>query len=176
MAANHVTFVVRGTHYHREAIEAIGIPNPEYKESPEKLFQTHKEGDAIDKYTFDITDVKLIPEPGNEHDPDAIAVIMNGQHVGYVAKESTDKVRKYSDSDRIKSMTGTMKGGPYKTLHISEAGKKYVTTDKGHYDAHVTLMLTATPKAQEAAAAGTGCLIPIIATVTAIGALISIIV
>lgn len=38
--------------------------------------------------------VELVPEPDNKHDPNAIKVIMNGQHIGYVPKEKTADVKK----------------------------------------------------------------------------------
>ena len=38
--------------------------------------------------------VELVPEPDNPHDPNAIKVIMNGQHIGYVPKEKTADIKK----------------------------------------------------------------------------------
>ena len=38
--------------------------------------------------------LELIPEPENEHDPNAIKVIVDGQHIGYVPADKCAKVKK----------------------------------------------------------------------------------
>ena len=37
--------------------------------------------------------VSLVPEPDNEYDPNAIRVLLNGVHVGYVPKDKTAEVK-----------------------------------------------------------------------------------
>lgn len=38
--------------------------------------------------------VNLVPDPDNEHDPNAIKVLLNDIHIGYVPKEKTEDVKK----------------------------------------------------------------------------------
>ena len=38
--------------------------------------------------------LELIPEPENKHDPNAIKVIVDGQHIGYVPAKECEKVKK----------------------------------------------------------------------------------
>ena len=165
--ARTATFAVRGEYYRKENVESIGIPNHDYNLKDAELLEKYPDGSTIYQYTFKIDTVELIPEPNNKVDPDAIKVIMNGAHVGYVAQESTEKVRGYWDSGEIEKITGTMKGAACKyTTTSSSSGKRYVGRCKPNYEGHFTLTLKAKEKAEvKAAAAGASgcCLLPTLA-------------
>ena len=62
----------------------------------------------IDEYGVEITKAKgqpsvtvqvdLVPEPTNPYDKRAIRVEYNGQHIGYVAKEDTYRLRRKKEA------------------------------------------------------------------------------
>lgn len=54
---------------------------------------------------FDILDCDLIPEPENEHDPNAIKVVVNGRHIGYVPADLCIEVRKLLSIEKIAYIT-----------------------------------------------------------------------
>lgn len=45
--------------------------------------------------------VKIKPEPDNEHDPDALMVLVNGAHVGYVPRDKQKDLRNLGDAWKI---------------------------------------------------------------------------
>ena len=53
---------------------------------------------------FEDLSCELIPEPTNEHDPNAIKVIVEGKHIGYVPADQCEEVRTILDTKNIKYM------------------------------------------------------------------------
>lgn len=65
-----------------------------------------------DDMTF--SDIKLIPEPNNRQDPNAIKILIFGYHVGYVPKEKTLFLKRYMNNDNyIINKVGKIVGGPF---------------------------------------------------------------
>jgi len=50
-------------------------------------------------YFQDKDNVTLAPEPENQYDANAIKVLVNGDHVAYVARDQTNGVKPYLDRD-----------------------------------------------------------------------------
>lgn len=62
-------------------------------------------------------DIKLIPEPDNKYDKNAIKILISDHHVGYVPKNETRTLKKYLNNDNYHfKMIGRIVGGPYKTI------------------------------------------------------------
>lgn len=73
-------------------------------------------------------DIKLIPEPDNKYDKNAIKILIFDHHVGYVPKNQTRTLKKYLNNDKYYfKMIGRIVGGPYKT--IDEYGDIITVTD-----------------------------------------------
>lgn len=49
---------------------------------------------------FDHADAKLRRDPGNEHDPNAIKVLVKGKHVGYVPKSVAETLGPKMDNGK----------------------------------------------------------------------------
>ena len=62
--------------------------------------------------------VKLIPEPENEYDNNAIAVHFRNTKIGHIKSSDTELVKKYLDDD--KSYKAKILGGPFKELDYDE--------------------------------------------------------
>ena len=190
-----VVFNVYGIDYKKENVRSIGKLNPDYELKDKELWEKYTEGASVPQYQFDISDVQLIPEPANPYDPNAIMVIMNGAHIGYINRNSTDKIRAYINRDDIEHLTGFLKGGKAKILCISSSGKHYIRDyDYESYQATVTLNLKEGRSVQEidgfppkdeklgynpnvakaAAASGSGCLIPVLLGISLVGTVISL--
>ena len=69
-------------------------------------------------YQFDFypSNVQLIEEPENEHDPNAIKVVIDGVHVGYIKAGSCSHVKKLLRENKISSISAEISGGKYKML------------------------------------------------------------
>lgn len=59
--------------------------------------------------------VELVPEPTNEHDKNAIMVLFDGLHVGYIPSELTKQYRS-AVKDAGSLFYGEIKGGAYKLV------------------------------------------------------------
>lgn len=75
-----------------ETFKVAGISH--YKDNIIKNFASEED----DEFDYETSSVELIPEPENEHDPNAIKVLVNGIKIGYVPKELTSFARDIIDS------------------------------------------------------------------------------
>ncbi|MBR2555101.1 MAG: HIRAN domain-containing protein [Aeriscardovia sp.] len=69
MFKSHFHTYVAGIKHHRKAFYALDLEQREHS-------------------------LELIEEPENKHDPNAIKVIVDGQHIGYVPAKKCEKVKK----------------------------------------------------------------------------------
>ena len=98
--------------------------------------------ESIYEYEFPLFDAELIEEPDNEVDPNAIMVVLNGVHVGYIKAGSCNRVKKRMREDRIKRVTARIFGGRYKyvSTDYDDNGNERYTLEKG--ERTFTVMLT----------------------------------
>ena len=123
-----ISFRVAGVTNYKKAVkqacndiaEDNGIPeysryygNLSAKEIREEL---EEYGLKIYKYQdLDVFDIKLVPEPDNQYDSNAIKVLIFDHHVGYVPKKIARSIRHYFDDTKYDFvLEGEIKGGPYK--------------------------------------------------------------
>lgn len=84
--------------------------------------------DKVWKYEGYFTlDVNLAPEPDNEHDHNAVKVIANGYHVGYVPATQARKIKVFLDNETPYHGMISVAGGPFKYFDYLE---DKVRTDK----------------------------------------------
>ena len=107
---------VAGTSFRHEALMALGVENVDYPKTKRELIEDSIIGERVYKTDFYANHVELVPEPDNPNDPNAIKVVVDGQHIGYIKKGSCAHVRKLIESDVIKAMRCEIKGGRYKML------------------------------------------------------------
>lgn len=130
-SAKEETHRIAGTSYRQDAIKSLGTPNPDYKLTKEQLIKKNLLNVSIYEYSFKSYKAELVPEPTNEHDPNAIKVIIEGKHIGYIKKGSCAHVKKLMSTNSIKSVTATMKGGNSKYISCYDAPKD---RDKDSYN------------------------------------------
>lgn len=134
---------VAGTSYRTDAIKSLGTENPIYELTKRDLIDLDATDESIYEYEFPIFDAELIEEPDNEVDPNAIKVVLNGVHVGYIKAGSCNRVKKRMREDRIKRVTATISGGRYKyvSTYYDDDGEERYTFDKGERFFSITLTL-----------------------------------
>lgn len=104
------TFIVVGTEYYLQNIDKLRIANPDCKKANLRpFFPTYK-------YNYINKPVRLIPEPQNKHDKNAIQVLIAGELVGYISRADNMHVRNILFNSEIKYISSFIKGGPCKTL------------------------------------------------------------
>jgi hypothetical protein len=120
---------VAGPSYHRDEIEALGTYNVDYDMTAAEIRDSYDEWDRVYEYVFDPSGVELVPEPENEHDNNAIRVVIDGHHVGYIKHGSNAHIRKLMNENRIVEISAEIGGGKYKQLD----DEGHVTKDQTEY-------------------------------------------
>lgn len=72
--------------------------------------------EEIYQYRFHPQKVELVPEPDNKYDSNAVKVIVDGVHVGYIKKGSCTHVKKLLAEDRILNINCKIGGGKFKII------------------------------------------------------------
>lgn len=107
---------VAGTSYHLDAIMELAEDNPDYDMTQREIIDAGMEEERIYQYTFPDSPVELVDDPGNEQDPNAIKVLVAGQHIGYIKRGSTGRIHKLQRSGRVLGITAEIYGGKYKVV------------------------------------------------------------
>ena len=135
---------VAGTSFHQKEIRSLGYENDDYKLTKTQLINSGYTDDRIYQICFNPVNVVLEEEPTNEYDPNAIKVIIDNVHVGYIKKGSCSRIKKLIKEDKISKISAKIKGGAYKALYCDDeyADKLTYTLDKGTTDYTVSIYLT----------------------------------
>lgn len=126
------SFDVVGMKYYEFAINSIGTPIKSYNYAHQSLVKMDKH--LVYKYYFNVDTVDLIPEPTNPTDPNAIMVIVNDAHIGYVPSFFTGIVKEYLK--RPCDITCEIHGGAHKKVFMYELEDGFTP-----YNAMVTIRL-----------------------------------
>jgi hypothetical protein len=113
---------VAGTSYRQAAIKAMGTKNPAYALTKAELFKRGLQ--EVYEYTFQPKKAELVPEPENPEDPNAIKVLVDGVHVGYIKSGSCAHIHKLIREGRIEKIEPQIVGGKSKYLCTYDAGAK----------------------------------------------------
>mgnify|MGYP005810908717 FL=1 len=110
---HHVT----GTSHYRENIESLAVDNPFYDSTKKELIDDSITEEKVYLYDFPVSKVDLIEEPENPVDKNAIKVICDGVHIGYIKKGSCSHVKNLLHSNRISNIGIEIYGGKYKCVY-----------------------------------------------------------
>jgi len=113
-------FPVVGVSRHQDLLPKYGFLNKDYFLSDEQLIEKGIRQYSIPKYGFEYLDLSLEPDPGNKYDPNAIKVLLSGEHVGFIRSEDTEYINTLIAADRIVDVDGRIVGGPVKRYNTSE--------------------------------------------------------
>lgn len=143
---NTEEFHVSGTSFRENEIESIGIENYEFDYSRKDFLEIFSEGQRIYKYLFAPKSVVLEEEPDNKYDKNAIKVIIDDVHVGYIKKEDCTHVKQLIDSKNIISIDATISGGKYRYYYEDYDDdamdyKTHIKTERHNYSIYITLKL-----------------------------------
>ena len=115
-----VTHKVAGTSYRQDAIRSLGKKNPDYALSKRRMFKRWPYGVTVYEYNFQPKKAKLVPEPDNPYDPNAIKVMIDGVHVGYIKAGSCAHILRLISEKRIAKIEPHIIGGKYKELYSED--------------------------------------------------------
>lgn len=119
---NIKNYKVAGIKYHMDAVMELASENDMYDMSKKELIESYNENYGylgnIYEYEFYVADTQLIPEPDNPHDPNAIKVVADDQHIGYIKAGTCRHLLKVINEGRLGPIECRIYGGPYKYLDV----------------------------------------------------------
>lgn len=112
------THKVAGVSFRQDALKALGIKNPDFAKTKKQLIKEGLTEQGIYEYIFAPEKVELIPEPDNPYSENgnAVKVVVDGQHIGYIKSGSSAHVSKLLREDQIQQVTCFIGGGRSKTV------------------------------------------------------------
>ena len=111
-----VTFLGAGMYYRLDNFNRFGTPNPLFDYSRKELKKDDIVNERIYEYFYKIGKITFEDEPTNEFDPNAIKILSDGIHIGYIKKGSTTRLRNIMKKN-VLSIEATAGGGNYKILN-----------------------------------------------------------
>ena len=108
------SFRAVGVNYYADNIKNLATSNPAWKSTAKQLLNDGKVNKKVFRYNFLNKPVKLIPEPENSHDENAILVQIAGEKVGYISRDENIHVKELLDRHEIKYISSFISGGEYK--------------------------------------------------------------
>ena len=119
------TFDVAGTHYCMQNIMKLATRNPDWRKTGKALVAAGYAGKRVFRYTYINKPVKLIPEPQNPHDPNAVMVQIAGEKVGYISAEEAPHVNDVLKHRNIIYISGFIGGGDQKYIEEDGTFERY---------------------------------------------------
>lgn len=113
------TFKIAGVTHYRNNIMSLMTPNPLYDYSKRELIEIDC-FERLYEYESNIEKVELVPEPDNAYDSNAVKVIFDNTHIGYIKRGSCSHVKNLLKSGKICRIEGYLSGGKYKELFEDE--------------------------------------------------------
>ncbi len=134
-------FRITGTQYYQDNfVEELGEYNYDYDETASALKEAYYDGDKIYQYDFLNLKAELVPEPDNEYDPNAVAVLANGIKVGHVKKGSCTRVKNLLKSPDFVGIEIEITGGKYKAIYEDDNGKLRVEREQSPYFVDIDIL------------------------------------
>ncbi len=144
---NGKTHRVAGVSHHEKNVMSLASLNPYYELGKEDIIKNGYSDITIYKYSFQTEPVTLEQEPNNPYDPNAIKVMVAGNHIGYIKAGSCAQVNKLINNNLIQNITCRISGGPYKRVQkdvdLDNAAKCDYYFDKGTDDLRAEIRVVA---------------------------------
>lgn len=109
-------FHVVGVFYYEDNIRKLACRNPDWKFTTAQIISQGKAMQKIFRYNYINKPVKLISEPTNPHDRNAIVTIIAGEKVGYISRDDNIHVGNILKRHEIKYISSFISGGQYKIV------------------------------------------------------------
>ena len=133
---------VAGTSYRTDSILKLAEENSDYEKTKKELIEDDLTDKRVWKFEFYPSKVELIPEPDNPQDSNAIKVVVDGEHIGYIKAGSCAHLHKVMKKEGILSVSCEIGGGPYKYVceeYDPDKDKDVYTLEKNETNLFATL-------------------------------------
>lgn len=131
---------VAGVQYYIDALMELATKNPDYDMSKREIIDNFMVDERIYEYEFCGFMTELVPEPDNPYDKNAVKVVIDGNHIGYIKAGSCARIHKLLREDRIHRINAEIGGGKYKIVYEDEYEDEYaLERGKTNYFVHLTI-------------------------------------
>lgn len=134
---------VAGTSFRLAELQPLGVENDDYELTRRGMIDAGLIGERVYKTDYFANKVELIPEPENPHDHNAIRVVVDGVHIGYIKAGSCAHIHNLIREDKIETVKCEIEGGRYKILleDYDEDGKETYELEKDEAPIHAELFI-----------------------------------
>lgn len=109
-------FKLAGCSYYQDNIMTLAAVNPDYDMPSKDIKACFDEGELIPEYKFLHSNCDLVPEPSNQYDENAVKVLIDNVHVGYIKAGSCSHVKKLLADKKARFYVDKMGMGNYKKI------------------------------------------------------------
>lgn len=134
-------FQVTGMTYYIDNLLSLSEEDPDYLLKGKAFIEEYEGQGVVNRVWFNPklnNKVKLIPEPSNQYDPNAIRVEVDGAHIGYIKAGSCSQVKNLLAQGASVKLT-EIHYGPAKWTYEDEDGQVRIATKNRPPFAQVTL-------------------------------------
>ncbi len=110
-----------GVSYYESNIRKLATANPDWKLTATQILKAGKSEKRIFQHNYINKPVKLIPEPENPNDENAVVIYIAGELVGYISRGDNLHVLDILKHREVISISGFIGGGKFKV--VSEDGE-----------------------------------------------------
>lgn len=134
---------VAGVAQYESNLLKLAKKNPAYSFTKKEIVAKKLCCEYLYEYTFAPQKTALIPDSTNPNNPNAIKVVIDGQHVGYIKPGSCARILKLINEGRIAGIQSKINGGNYQIfvgdgVDMYEGGKAY---EKGKTDYKIEITI-----------------------------------
>lgn len=148
IAYTEKSYHVTGVQHYEDNLMRLATENYEYDYSKKELIDSCLIDENVYRYFFDPSKVELVPEPENPYDKNAIKVVIDGEHVGYIKAGSCSHLLKVLNEGRMHKIRCAISGGAYKRVnedYDDEKDKSSYTMDRGTLSFSIVLHVQELP-------------------------------
>lgn len=121
-------FCIVGIQYYMDSINNLACLNSDWNHNASTIIAHGKAGKRIFRYSYINEPVRLIPEPENPHDKNAVCVMIAGEKVGYFSRDDNVHVLDILKNHDVEYISAFIGGGEYKIVSLNNSTVKNETS------------------------------------------------
>lgn len=119
-------YLLAGGHYHSREILAVAPMQSLWRKPDAEVAQDPKlAGRRIYQFRRAEKPAQLVPEPNNAHDRNAVKVMVDGRHIGYISSDDNVQVLGILRRRTVQDVVCAFSGGTYKVVYPDGEAQVY---------------------------------------------------
>lgn len=134
-------YFVAGVRYYLDHLLKLSYHNTNYDLTKRELIDLGLVIERVWERSYFAETVRFVSEPDNPHDPNAIRVEIENEHVGYIPARECTHIAEIVSENKIVSVHCEITGGKYKCVDVdySDTGREIYALDRGEEDYSIEL-------------------------------------